>query len=222
MDDSSCTNPAGLRARLLGRTEIALGDHPIPDQAWPRRSMRSLLLLLLASPGRRLPRDQVLESLWPDSAPKTALNALYVAVHGLRRTLEPHLTTGKGSSYVDVSGDVVGLRPGSIAWIDVDEFETELAAATGSDRGDAPRRRPRPLRRRSPRRRALSRLAHRPARAPAPHLAQRRPRLRRAGARVRPPAPRRPRDRAHPPGRSHRRTRLPRPDERPRRRRPPR
>src|SRR5215207_9013845 len=135
MDDSSCTHPAGLRARLLGRTEIALGDHPIPDQAWPRRSMRSLLLVLLASPGRRLPRDQVLESLWPDSSPKTALNALYVAVHGLRRTLEPHLATGTGSSYVDVSGDVVSLRPGSVDWVDIDEFEAELAAATDAQRG---------------------------------------------------------------------------------------
>ena len=115
MDAPTATAPAAIRARLLGRIEIEVGNDPIPDAAWPRRPMRSLLLLLLATPGRRLHREQVLDALWPESAPRTALNALYVTVHGLRRTLEPGLTNGKLSAYVDVASDLVSLRPGSVA-----------------------------------------------------------------------------------------------------------
>lgn len=114
MNAPSVTASTAIRARLFGRAEISIGDTPIPDAAWPRRPMRALLLLLLASPGRRLHRDQVLESLWPNLTPQTALNALYVTVHGLRRTLEPGLKRGKHSSYLDVANDVVSLRQGSV------------------------------------------------------------------------------------------------------------
>ena len=137
MDAPTATAPAAIRARLLGRIEIEVGNDPIPDAAWPRRPMRSLLLLLLATPGRRLHREQVLDALWPESAPRTALNALYVTVHGLRRTLEPGLTNGKLSAYVDVASDLVSLRPGSVAWVDVDAFEAELRVAAGNGRREA-------------------------------------------------------------------------------------
>ena len=74
-----------IRAHLLGSVRLALGDRPIPEDAWPRRTARSLLLLVLATPGHRLPRDRVLDLLWPDTGPEAAARALYQALHALRR-----------------------------------------------------------------------------------------------------------------------------------------
>src|SRR3712207_2270139 len=103
MDSVGASDPPGIRAFLLGHTRIFVGDRPIPDDAWPRRSFRSLLLLLLIAPANRLHRDQVIDQLWPDASAKSALNALYVALHGLRRVLEPDLRTGRDSAYIELA-----------------------------------------------------------------------------------------------------------------------
>ncbi len=128
MDESTVPKHT-IRASLLGQVRLSLGDRPLPDDAWLRRAPRSLFLLLLATPGYRLPRDQVLDLLWPDVPAENALNALYVALHALRRVLEPDLRAGRTSAYVDLSRDTVRLRPDTVAWVDVDAFEAALAAA---------------------------------------------------------------------------------------------
>ncbi len=127
MDTSLALHPPPLRAHLLGPVRLTVGDRALPDQAWPRRSARSLLLLLLATPGHRLPRDRALDLLWPEASPEAALNALRVTLHALRRVLEPDLLSGRASAYVESSGDAVGLRPLSTLWVDVDAFEAALA-----------------------------------------------------------------------------------------------
>jgi len=55
-----------LRVHLLGQIRIAIGDRVIPDAAWPPRGARTLLLLLLISPRHTLPRERVLDLLWPE------------------------------------------------------------------------------------------------------------------------------------------------------------
>ena len=124
--------PLPLRAQLLGSVRLAVGDRPIPEGAWPRRTARSLLLLLLATPGHRLPRDRVLDLLWPAAAPATARNALYLALAALRRVLEPGLRAGRASAYVAVEGEVIGLRADPAPWVDADAFEAALAARAAS------------------------------------------------------------------------------------------
>lgn len=118
-----------LHARLLGSLEIAVGDRMIPPGAWAGRSSRSLLLLLLGTPDHRLHRDQVLDRLWPDAVPSAALNALYKALHTLRRVLEPTLQSAKASAYIDVRRDTIALRITPGLWIDTDIFESQLAQA---------------------------------------------------------------------------------------------
>src|SRR5690242_3016918 len=99
-----------LRASLLGSVQLAVGRRVLPLDAWSRRSARSLLLLLLLQPNHRLSRDRVLDALWPDASPEQASAALRKAVHSLRRVLEPALIHGRASVYVEVAGEIVGLR----------------------------------------------------------------------------------------------------------------
>jgi predicted ATPase/DNA-binding SARP family transcriptional activator len=129
MDAPPSPHPPPLRANLLGPVRLAVGDRIVPDAVWPRRAARSLLLLLLASPGHRLPRDRVLDLLWPETAPSAAANALGVALHALRRVLEPDLGAGRASAYVETVGNAVALRAGSDPWVDADAFEATLAKA---------------------------------------------------------------------------------------------
>ena len=109
-----------------------VGDTIIPDRAWSRRAARSLLLLLLVTRDHRLPRDRVIDLLWPDVAPESADQALRKAVHLLRRILEPDLRTGRDSAYLAVSVDIIELRPGIDHWVDAEAFEAALAVARSS------------------------------------------------------------------------------------------
>ena len=56
---------SAIRARLFGKVHIAIGETPLPDDVWSRKHARMLLLLLLSAPEHWLPRDAIIEALWP-------------------------------------------------------------------------------------------------------------------------------------------------------------
>jgi two-component SAPR family response regulator len=66
-----------------------VGSRSIGEEEWHLRKARSLLKVLALSPGHRLHREQAMALLWPDLAPKAALNNLHYALRVARRTLEP-------------------------------------------------------------------------------------------------------------------------------------
>jgi non-specific serine/threonine protein kinase len=117
-----------LTARVLGRCWLAVDDRGIPDAAWPPRGGRELLLLLLATPGQRLSRDRVLDTLWPELPADGARNAYYKALHSLRRVLEPDLKPRETGAFLVASANTVGLARETIQ-VDVDTFATLLDRA---------------------------------------------------------------------------------------------
>jgi predicted ATPase len=121
---------------MLGPVRVAVGDTELLADAWPRRSARALLLLLLTHSGHRLPRDRAIDLLWPEASPEQGGASLRKAVHTLRRVLEPSLDRGRDSAYIDVAGEMVSVRRGAIGTLDVEAFEHALRAAQepGSDR----------------------------------------------------------------------------------------
>jgi NAD(P)-dependent dehydrogenase (short-subunit alcohol dehydrogenase family) len=56
-----------------------------------------------------------------------AANSLYKSIHLLRRTLEPDLQTGRGSSFVVLTPDLIGLNPEIQISVDADIFERGLS-----------------------------------------------------------------------------------------------
>lgn len=121
--------PAPLHAALMGEVRIHVGDRLIGDDTWSLRSARSLLLLLLITRGHALPKERVLDILWPESSPDVARNALYKALHLLRRVLEPDLISARHSSYIETRGATIAISPTVDVWVDADECERQLHAA---------------------------------------------------------------------------------------------
>lgn len=91
---------ASLKINLFGEFQVWRGGDLIQSEEWNRRKTRSLLKLLLVHPGRAIPRDVILEALWPGVPPKAAERSLRVTVSLLRRALEPDLERGSDSRYV--------------------------------------------------------------------------------------------------------------------------
>jgi predicted ATPase/DNA-binding SARP family transcriptional activator len=106
---------------LLGRFEVVVEGDPIPDEAWRRRDAGALVKLLALSSGHRMPREQVLDALWPDLLVDQAAPRLHKAAHFARTAL------GHRDGVV-LSSEVVSLFPGADVVVDVDRFDVAGAA----------------------------------------------------------------------------------------------
>ena len=83
------TDEEVLRVSLLGRFEVSVGSRVVKEEGWQLRKAASLVELLALAPYHRLHREQAMDLLWPDLAPRSAANNLHQTLHAARRTLEP-------------------------------------------------------------------------------------------------------------------------------------
>jgi DNA-binding SARP family transcriptional activator len=88
---------------------------------------RTALRFLAAQAGRGVHREQLMQALWPDVNPSSAIRYLHVAISAIRRCLEPDAPRGASSVLVR-DGDTYRLRLEQVE-LDIDTFERALAAA---------------------------------------------------------------------------------------------
>ncbi len=125
-----------LKIYLLGGFRVERNGLPIGDDAWgQRRLAKTLVKLLAVERNHSLHRDQILEMLWPDVGPDSALNAFSKALHAARRALEPGLLPRAASKYLRLNDDILSLSQDDV-WIDVDYFDAlaEQALHLGNSR----------------------------------------------------------------------------------------
>jgi DNA-binding SARP family transcriptional activator/tetratricopeptide (TPR) repeat protein len=105
-----------VEVTLLGRFEVRVDDEPVSAGAWRHGRARDLVKLLALAPGHRLPRDRVLEELWPQLGVEAAMANLHKAAHHGRRAL------GHARGVV-LRGGLVLLAPDAQVETDVERFE---------------------------------------------------------------------------------------------------
>lgn len=105
--------------RLFGSLSLESDSGPVPVRATQRHRV-ALLALLALSPGRRLARDRVIATLWPDRDAEGGRNLLKVATYVLRESLTETALLTEGDS-LRLNTDVVQ--------VDVVEFEAALGRA---------------------------------------------------------------------------------------------
>ena len=116
-----------MRIRLLGGFRVSVGPRSITGDAWRLKKAASLLKLLALTPGHRLPRERVMELLWPGSSKSAASNNLRQTLHAVRKAL------GAGGSRYLVSEDGSLLFcPEDELWVDTETFEEAALAARRS------------------------------------------------------------------------------------------
>lgn len=92
----------------LGRVQIAIGTRVV-EGGEVRRKVLALLCLLLSRPKFSSTRDEVLDSLWPEHDPTSALNSLNQTVYFLRRVFEPEFRDETSPGYVGQDGETIWL-----------------------------------------------------------------------------------------------------------------
>ena len=92
----------------LGRVRVVIGDRTV-DGSEIRRKVLALLCLLLSKPKLVAAREEVIDSLWPDQDPASALNSLNQTVYFLRRVFESAYRDETSPGYVGQDGETIWL-----------------------------------------------------------------------------------------------------------------
>jgi len=80
---------APLLIETLGGFRVRRAGETVPLASWRSRKARDLLKLLVAHGGRPVPRELLMEQLWPGQSPERLGNRLSVAISTVRTTLDP-------------------------------------------------------------------------------------------------------------------------------------
>jgi predicted ATPase/DNA-binding SARP family transcriptional activator/Tfp pilus assembly protein PilF len=83
--------------RLLGPLNVCKDGAAVPLAGVQQRA---LLALLLLAANEAVPRERVVDALWGERPPASAINSVQVQVHGLRRLLGAARIGTRGSAYV--------------------------------------------------------------------------------------------------------------------------
>jgi DNA-binding SARP family transcriptional activator len=110
-----------LEIRCFGAFELYRQGKLVTPEMFPRRGALTLLKVLLIHGGRPVPRDVLVELLWPEADPEATANRLYVLMHTLRRVVEP-LHQDQRWVYVCGGGNRYYFNPDAPFRLDVREF----------------------------------------------------------------------------------------------------
>ena len=117
--------PSSIRLQILGplrvwRDGVELGSGP--------RQQAYLLALLLAREGRPISTADLVDMIWGDRAPASAMNVIHKYVGALRRLLEPALPSRGAGSYLLRRGNgyLCAAGPGALDLVD---FRSLVTAA---------------------------------------------------------------------------------------------
>ena len=94
----------------LGRVRIRVADRFV-EGTEIRRKVLALLCFLLSREGFASTRDEVLDALWPDLDPPSALNSLNQTVYFLRRVFEQDFREAESPGYLHQDGETIWLDP---------------------------------------------------------------------------------------------------------------
>jgi LuxR family maltose regulon positive regulatory protein len=99
-----------IQIRTLGRFEVrrANGDL-ISDGQWVGNRQKLLLKAIVVNGCREIPKDILMDAIWPDSGIDASLGRFKVTLHRLRRILEPHTDGRKGSSCISLKDNRISL-----------------------------------------------------------------------------------------------------------------
>ena len=99
-----------LAIRTLGGLQILRnGTDPLNTRNWQGSRPALLLKAILVHGSRQIPKDILIEAVWPDRLPIHSLQNFKVTLHRLRKLMEPDLNPSRGSAYIHLKDNLVSL-----------------------------------------------------------------------------------------------------------------
>jgi len=118
-----------LSVKTLGPFRASVGGRAIPAKAWKSKKALTILKYLAANRDRgAIPRDVLMELIWPEAPLESSQKNLNAALSSLRKTLEPEAGRGE-SSYLLSKGEALSLELGPGGSVDVDLLREKISGA---------------------------------------------------------------------------------------------
>jgi len=115
-----------LRVALLGGFRVWVDSQLIPDEAWKRRKVQTLVKLLALTSRHCMHREQLMAMLWPEAEIESARNNLRQTLHLARLVLK---NAGHSDSGIfTYHNGWLCLTSEGEPWVDVEVFERAAAA----------------------------------------------------------------------------------------------
>jgi DNA-binding SARP family transcriptional activator/ATP/maltotriose-dependent transcriptional regulator MalT len=129
--------PQVCQVQLFGGLNVSTALGTVDDTKWRKRKARLLFAMLVVRQGQDLPRDVIMEQLWPDMDEEHAKRNFYVTWSTMKRALACGAAPSNASHLVQCSGGVCRLARAVRS--DLDEFDESLARlrAAAVERNDA-------------------------------------------------------------------------------------
>ena len=119
----------GIEIRLFGGVQLSWAGRPLP--AFPTQKSKSLFALLVLEHDRPHAREMLADMFWPERPSSQSRKALRNELWRVRKTLD---SAGADlRNYLREDAEFVSFDLDSRCWLDVNEFETELAAVSKDD-----------------------------------------------------------------------------------------
>lgn len=113
-----------LHIRTLGGFDVRRGNGaPITDAQWSGLRQKLLLKAIVVNGCREIPKDILMDALWPDSSYDASLKRFKVTLHRLRKILEPDADRRDGTSCIQLKDNLVSLDMQRCR-VDVNDFLT--------------------------------------------------------------------------------------------------
>jgi len=125
-----------LRVKSLNGFSISRGGDMITEKEWGGNLPKQILKILIAYGFERVPKDLIMEDLWPNVKKSTSETNFKVNLHRLRKLLEPSMIKEFGSSYIYLKDNFISLD--ERLWeLDIVEFmdlkrKAEIAESQGN------------------------------------------------------------------------------------------
>jgi LuxR family transcriptional regulator, maltose regulon positive regulatory protein len=120
-----------LRIETLGTFRLFHGGSLMEEDEWDRSQPKKLLKTIISYGDERVPKEIIIDELWPDESPSVAERNFKTTLQRLRKSLEPFILKDFGSSYIHLHDNIVFLDP-ELCHVDADQFLSLLK--TGEDR----------------------------------------------------------------------------------------
>ena len=117
-----------VRIETLGAFRLFRGDSLMEEDEWDRSQPKKLLKTILSYGGERIPKEIIIDELWPEESLRVAERNFKTTLQRLRKSLEPFIHKDFGSSYIHLHDNIVFLDT-ELCHVDADRFLSLLKMA---------------------------------------------------------------------------------------------
>ena len=110
-----------IHIKTLGGFQLYRDETPVGESEWEANQPKLLLKSIVAHRPRGVPKDVLIEALWPEVSPVSGERNFKVILHRLRKTLEPEMDKDFGSSYIHLKANLIYLDE-ELCHVDLDDF----------------------------------------------------------------------------------------------------